>query len=106
MEQLVYHKVEFEGCLFFLERQVSAIIIKGLRVVRYLKEKGFSTLTPMAKSIVVDLDQIRKIISGKDLIQLKESLENYRTVIAQNRHQTSMLKRSKTNVLRKHEIIH
>ncbi len=60
----------------------------------------------MAKSIVVDLDQIRKIISGKDLIQLKESLENYRTVIAQNRHQTSMLKRSKTNVLRKHEIIH
>ena len=88
MEQLIFHKIEFKGYLFFLERQMSVNITKGLRVVRNLREKGFSSLTPIAKSLVVDLDQVRQIVLTKDLAQLKESLENYRTAIARNRHKT------------------
>ena len=83
-EQLRYHRIEFKGYLFFLERQMSSNITKGLRVIWSLREKGFSSLTPIAKSLIVDLGQVRKIVLTKNLAQLEESLTNPSTLLARN----------------------
>jgi hypothetical protein len=67
-EQLIYHKTKFEGYLFILDQQMSTNITKGLRVAQKFGEKGFSSLTPIAKLLVVDLNQIRNIVLTKDLV--------------------------------------
>ncbi len=89
-EQLRYHRIEFKGYLFFLERQMSSNITKSMRVISSLRERGFSSLTPIAKLIIGDLSQVRKIVLAKNLAQLEELLTNPRTLLARNRHKTRM----------------
>jgi hypothetical protein len=89
VEQAIYHKAEFRGFSTLTEQQIRNNMNTALRVVRNIEQKGFMSIIPKAESIATELDQLRKLVSTRDLEQLREALGNSQVLIARNRHKTN-----------------
>jgi hypothetical protein len=84
VEQTIHHEAEFKGFSSLTQQQVRNNMNTALRVVRNLEQKGFISTIPKAESMVTELDQLRKLVFTKDLMQLKEVLGDSQVLFARN----------------------
>ena len=89
VEQAIYHKAEFRGFSSLTEQQIRNNMNTALRVVRNLEQKVFMSIVRKEESIATELDQLRKLVSTRDIEQLREAVGNSQVLIARNRHKTN-----------------
>ncbi len=75
----------FTGFYYEMNEDASQSIRQTLTIISKLREKKLFLLVPLVKDLVIDLDDIKTLVSRKTLEQVRETLESYYTRRAHTR---------------------
>jgi hypothetical protein len=67
----------FTGFYYEMESDAKQAIIEALTIISTLRRGNLSFLAPSVKGLVIELDEIRVLVSRKTLEQVEETLEGY-----------------------------
>jgi len=68
---------DFTGFYYEMEEDARQIIRQALTIISTLRRGNLFFLVPSVKELVIDLDDIRVLVSRKTLEQVEETLEGY-----------------------------
>ena len=69
----------FTGFYYEMNEDASQSIRQTLTIISKLREKKLFLLVPLVKDLVIDLDDVKTLVSRKTLEQVRETLERYYT---------------------------
>ncbi len=76
-QALLVEMKNFTGFYYEMHEDASQSIRQALTIVSKLRERNLFLLVPLVKDLVIDLDDIRILVSRTTLEQVKETLEGY-----------------------------
>jgi hypothetical protein len=68
---------DFTGFYYEMENDAKQIIRQALTIISTLRRGNLSFLAPSVKGLVIELDEIRVLVSRRTLEQVEETLEGY-----------------------------
>jgi hypothetical protein len=69
----------FTGFYYEMNEDASQSIRQTLTIISKLREKKLFLLVPQVKDLVIDLDDVKTLVSRRTLEQVRETLERYYT---------------------------
>ena len=89
VEQAITAEVKtFSGFVYTLYENAKASVTKTVTIVEKLKEKKFLSLVPLAEDLTTEVYQIQVLVSKTNPEQIKESLEDQKTIITRRKINT------------------